>query len=655
MDALTLKVPIHINTPPGMSSIRGRRALPSAATAGRPRLSSAAPTRYARPRAIVHAADPRPESPRPARAAEPAVPETEWQRAADSGDVSATRPLGVRLAGHELVLLRAPSGCKAYGGVCPHRGGLLGGGDVRGDTLVCQNHGWAFDVETGARRGGPQCLPRFEVDERADGIWVRLPVEAAAPGTSALSTASRRRELSDLPGPRGWPGIGNTLQVDVRRLHQTFEAWGRKYGPLARVHVGGRNIVLVSDPVLADVVFRQRPDGFRRGSRLQAVLRELEGDGLFSAEGDSWRPQRKLAMDALAARNLRAFYPRLVELAGRLLERWRGAAARGEVLDVQQEMMRFTMDVTTWLAFGRDIDAIRRGGDALQGHLVAVLEAIPYRLFALAPTWRWFPTPQKRRVRRALVALHAWVDPLLREIRALQQADPERRGSPRNLLEAMVAARQDDGSAFSDEVLFANALVMLVGGEDTTASTLTWAVHELCDADTAAATLRAEADAVLGQRSLADTLELLDELPYTLAVAHETTRLRPVAPLLAFEAQTEQYLGDVRLPAGTSVMLLTRLPVLDPALLDDPRRFEPARWLDGRVASFQRAGIHVPFGSGPRMCPARNLALIEIRLVLSMLYRNFHVQRVGASDSVSEASGFTMMPRGVRVRLEPRA
>lgn len=562
------------------------------------------------------------------------------------------------------MLVRAPGGCKAFSGICPHQGGLLAGGDVRRGELVCQNHGWAFDVETGERRGAPHgsapiCLQRFEVDERADGVWVRVPSapaeSSASPPPTSLAAPARLREIDELPGPRGWPLVGNTLQVDAKNRHQTFERWALEYGPLARVRVAGKQMVLVNDPAIIEYVFRQRPHGFRRGSRLEAVLRELETHGVFSAEGDSWRSQRKLVMEALAARNVRAFYPRLLEVAGRLLERWRGAAARGDVLDLQQEMMRFTVDVTTWLAFGRDLDAIRRGGDALQGHLETVLEAFPQRLYAVAPVWRWFPTRQERRVRQALAALHAWVDPQIEEIRALQERDPARRESPRNLLEAMVAARQEDGSGFSNAVLFANALVMLIGGEDTTASTSTWAVHELCDAPAAAATLQAEVDGVFGELQLADTLERLDRLPYTLAVAHETSRLRPVAPLLLFEANTEQHLGGVRFPAGSTVMLLTRLPSVDPALVEDARRFEPARWLDGPgVARLQRGGLHVPFGSGPRMCPARNLALIEIRLVLSMLYRNFHVQRVGESVSVSERSGFTMMPRGVRVRLEPR-
>jgi cytochrome P450 len=95
--------------------------------------------------------------------------------------------------------------------------------------------------------------------------------------------------------------------------------------------------------------------------------------------------------------------------------------------------------------------------------------------------------------------------------------------------------------------------------------------------------------------------------------------------------------------------------MVDPALIENARQFDPARWIDGpSAASLQRGGLHVPFGAGPRMCPARNLALIEVRLVLSMLYKNFHVHRVGASELVSEGSSFTMMPRGVRVRLESR-
>jgi len=63
---------------------------------------------------------------------------------------------------------------------------------------------------------------------------------------------------------------------------------------------------------------------------------------------------------------------------------------------------------------------------------------------------------------------------------------------------------------------------------------------------------------------------------------------------------------------------------------------------------------YMPFGSGPRMCPGRSLALLEMKTLLSMLYKNFDVDRVGRSEDVSELYGFTMSPTGLKARLRPR-
>jgi cytochrome P450 len=128
-------------------------------------------------------------------------------------------------------------------------------------------------------------------------------------------------------------------------------------------------------------------------------------------------------------------------------------------------------------------------------------------------------------------------------------------------------------------------------------------------------------------------------------------RLRPVAPLGLFEANVDTVIGNVRVPRGTTVAI--RPAAVTDDHFADPRAFRPERWLEGLEGAHDLSA-HIPFGSGPRMCPGRSLALIEMNTLLSMLYKNFDVDRIGVSDDVKELFGFTMSPKGLNVRLKER-
>ena len=99
--------------------------------------------------------------------------------------------------------------------------------------------------------------------------------------------------------------------------------------------------------------------------------------------------------------------------------------------------------------------------------------------------------------------------------------------------------------------------------------------------------------------------------------------------------------------------MLLRPAAIDQENFVDPLAFRPERWLED-VGGAHNASALIPFGSGPRMCPGRSLALLEMKTVLSTLYKNFDVERVGASGDVSELFGFTMSPANLKVRLRSR-
>jgi cytochrome P450 len=376
---------------------------------------------------------------------------------------------------------------------------------------------------------------------------------------------------------------------------------------------------------------------------------------VFSAEGAAWRSQRRLAMEALAQRHLRGFYPTLHLVAERLRRRWEGAADRRETLDIVEELKRFTVDVTTALTFGHDMNTIEaQGDDVIQRRLELLFPAFNRRLFALVPTWRFVRTPADRRLDRAVAELRVWLETLVGEARARLQAEPARAEKPANFLEAMLAMRDEAGQPFADPVIFGNLMTMLLAGEDTTAFTLAWAVHQMCESPASVAGLRAELDSAVGDATVPGDLELANRLTYAAAVANETMRLRPVAPLILFEAVVDTTIGDVRVPAGTHVLVLTRPPVREAARFEEPERFWPERWLEDGPARTHDPAAHVPFGSGPRICPGRSLALLEMKVVLAMLYKNFEVVRQGRASDVREVFAFTMGPSGLHVQLRRR-
>src|SRR5207248_6150025 len=87
------------------------------------------------------------------------------------------RPVGVRLAGHEIVLFRTPNGVGALRDLCPHRRMRLSLGQVVGDRLQCRYHGWTYDVRgNGESPGTPKlhaCAEAYEAQEAHGAVWVK--------------------------------------------------------------------------------------------------------------------------------------------------------------------------------------------------------------------------------------------------------------------------------------------------------------------------------------------------------------------------------------------------------------------------------------------------------------------------------------------------
>lgn len=476
-----------------------------------------------------------------------------------------------------------------------------------------------------------------------------------------MDDATTLRTLKDVPTPRGLPLVGNALKLlDSTRLHQQFEIWAQEFGRFFLVNIGKRQLLAVNDSELAKQILRDRPEGFSRVSNFQPVAKELGLHGLFSAEGEHWKNQRRVWIATLNTQQLKHFHDKLLQTTHKLLARWQKAADRGEAVDVAADLMRYTVDVTMQFALGHEANTLEKGEDVIQRHLDQIFPAISRRLTAPFPYWRHFKLSRDRELDRSLAALRIEVGQLIDNARERLKSNTQLREAPTCFLEALLLANESEGSDISDEDVFANTMTVLLGGEDTTANTLAWLIHHCSHRPDVFHRMRAEADALLDDPAAPDAaIPRADQFPRLLkntdATINETLRLRPVAPMFFMESLRDTVLGDLKVPAETEIVVMLRAAAgSSPHAVPAPQ-FEPTTEdVDGSEIGPAR-GPTLPFGFGPRLCPGRNLALAELRSVALMLARNFDLEAVPGDKPVSEKFSFTLVPENLRIRFHRRA
>lgn len=472
-----------------------------------------------------------------------------------------------------------------------------------------------------------------------------------------MNSSTALRTLKDLPSPSGLPLIGHALQLlDSEKLHLKFESWGQELGAFFIIKVGKRRMLAVNDAEVAKQILRDRPEGYSRISNFQPVAKELGLHGLFSAEGEHWRNQRRVWMATLNAQQLKHFHEKLMQTTHKLLTRWQKAADSGEAVDVAADLMRYTVDVTMQFALGHEANTLEKGEDVIQRHLDCIFPAVGRRLTAPFAYWRYFKLPQDRELDKALAALRVEVGQLIDNARQRLKNNPLLREAPTCFLEALLIANESEGSDISDQDVFANTMTVLLGGEDTTANTLAWLIHHCSERPDIFLRMRAEADGLMNEPD--QVVPRADRFPHLLhntdAAINETLRLRPVGPIFFLETLRDTVLNDLAVPAKTEILLLLRAAAGSSPNSIPPPQFEPMNEEVFAAESGPGRGPTLPFGYGPRMCPGRNLALAELRSVALMLARNFDLEAVPGEKPVGEKFSFTLVPEHLRIRFHRR-
>jgi cytochrome P450 len=420
-------------------------------------------------------------------------------------------------------------------------------------------------------------------------------------------------------------------------------------------YLGRQPALVISNPELARQVLMDRPGSFGRIRKLHQALDGLKMVGIFVADGENWRRQRMLINPGFSPTHLDTFFPSLVTITQRLHKLLDREAQQGNVVDALKLTLRYTVDAISVVSFGADTNTLENGPDAIHRHIEHIFPAIQQRMSAPFPYWK---ITGSRKLNRELAAVRKVIQGFIDAGRRTLEREPERAIKPRTLLDAMLSARDEEsgGSRLSDDEVFSNALTLLLGGEETTGSTMAWILAYLAMLPGVQARARQEVDAVMGSEAV-PTKAHLKNMPYVAGLALEAVRMRAPSPVLYLESTQDTVVGDVAVPARTIVFPLVRLMCMNDALFGASGSFRPERWLpEPPPDTLPHVGRYMMgFGAGGRVCPGRSLALLECGLVAAMVLRHFELEMADPNTPVTEINVFSVQPRGVRLIFKRRA
>nr|XP_008260834.1 steroid 21-hydroxylase isoform X1 [Oryctolagus cuniculus] len=459
-------------------------------------------------------------------------------------------------------------------------------------------------------------------------------------------------KLRSLHLPPLVPGFLHLLQPN---LPIYLLGLAQKFGPIYRLRFGLQDVVVLnSKRTIEEAMIKKWVDfAGRPPAPSYKLICEHYPDLSLGDYSLLWKAHKKLARSALLLGIHDSMEPLVEQLAQEFCERLRAQA--GAPVAIQEEFSFLTCSIICSLTFGDKEDTLvwtvyNNVQDLLKawGHWsVQMLDMVPFL--------RFFPNPGVWRLKQVLEHRDRIVERQLRRHKESLEA-----GRCRDMMDYMLHGvgrqREEQGPGQLVEGHVHMAVVdLFIGGTETTAITLSWAVAFLLHHPEIQRRLQEELDLELGPDAAGSRVSYKERarLPLLNATIAEVLRLRPVVPLaLPHRTTRPSSISGYDIPEGTVIIPNLQGAQLDETVWEQPHEFSPDRFLEPGKSPRLLA-----FGCGARLCLGEPLARLELFVVLARLLQAFTLlPPAGTLPSLQplSCSGVNLLMQPFQVQLQPR-
>ncbi|GAB4829292.1 hypothetical protein Ancab_018960 [Ancistrocladus abbreviatus] len=483
-------------------------------------------------------------------------------------------------------------------------------------------------------------------------------------------------------GPIQWPflGMAPTFALHFHEVHEwctraLIKSGGAYY--YKGIMLGNCHGIITSDPVKVEYMLKTRFSNFPKGKYYRERFGDLLGDGIFNADGDIWRDQRRIATSEMHTTRFLEYSMKIIQdlVHRKLLKLIQDKINSGyHCIDLQEWLLRFSFDNVCIVAFGVDPGCLAL--DLPENPFAkAFEEATQYSLFRfLVPPFVWKPMKYfnlgtEKKLKEAVRIVHEFAETTVKN-RKDDIGKPENNDRQNDLLSRLIRIRQDDKNSqhskekyFSDKFLRDFCISFILAGRDTSSVGLAWFFWLLHENPHVENKILNEIRGVVAGKSKPWELneivfqsEDLEKMVYLQAALSEAMRLYPPVPIDFKEVQEDDVYPDgMTTRKGDRVFYhLYAMARMESIWGKDCREFKPERWIkDGQLVCENQFKYAV-FNAGPRLCVGKKFAYTQMKMVVASILLRYRV-KIAEGQVISPKITTTLyLKHGLLVSFQPR-
>lgn len=447
------------------------------------------------------------------------------------------------------------------------------------------------------------------------------------------------------PGSRGlFPYLGETFQFIAAIYTKTgfysfVQARHVRYGSCFKTHIFGETHVFVSSTDSAKEILSNDLGKFTK-KYIRTIGEIIGSESLLCASHQSHKQLRRHFLDLFTSNPITVFTKQFDQLVVNSLSTWEH---KGNVVILDEALKLTYKAMCKMLLSLEDENELH----LLQKDVACVCQAM--LAFPLNYPWTTFSKGLKARKR-----IMSMLEKMIQERRTKPSAHIPFAHCHKDFLQYLLQARDrntcssDQKPTLTDAQIKDNILTMIIAGQDTTATAMTWMVKYLDENEGVLEALLEEVHNL--EKRVANksflTLEELNEMTYAAKVVKESLRMASIVPWFPRVALHDCEILGYKIKKGWNINVDAKSIHLDPTLHTDPHKFIPSRF-DNEPKPYS----YLAFGAGGRTCLGMNLARTMMLVFLYRLLTTYKWEVTDPDSSVENWALFSRLKSGCPIQI----